>query len=418
MAAPPADHPRGYHSTAVLLPDGRVAVAGNTEAYNPGEPGGTDTDDVTIQVFSPPYLSAGPQPKVSGVPAQITYGSSVVVDTSAGPDVAKVTMLRPCAVTHSVDMDQRAILLESVPGAGTVTISIPTDHSLAPPGYYMLFFLSAAGVPSVASFTQIFDATPTFPPLDLGTYTGACVIKEAFDGDLTLENVTQHCDLTLVSRHGSITINQKVDQHSYANLTADTTIHIGQKIDQQSTAVFTAGGDITIGQTIDQGSNATITSTAGKIDIGLKVDAASGATLTAGTTVHIGQTVDQHSNVIIVAQGDVTIDKKIDQHSTADITSVTGGVHIGEKIDQHSIVTIVAQGDVTIGQKLDQHTSSTITSLNGSVTVSQGMSGNATATIKAVNGTITMDTIDSGCTLNFSAQSLNCPNQNGTVNRF
>ena len=130
-------------------------------------------------------------------------------------------------------------------------------------------------------------------------------------------------------------------------------------------------------ETIDQGSQAMITSTSGKIDIYLKVDATSSATLTAGTAVHIGEGIDQHSTAIIVAQGDVTIEQRLDQHTISDITSV-----------------------------------------NGSITVRQGMYGNATATLRASNGTITMDTIDSGCTLNWHAQSLNCPHQNGTINHI
>jgi hypothetical protein len=93
-------------------------------------------------------------------------------------------------------------------------------------------------------------------------------------------------------------------------------------------------------------------------------------------------------------------------------------VHIGLKVDQHAQATITAQGNITIDQKLDQHTTSTITSVNGSVTVSQGMSGNCTATITASNGTITMDTIDGGSTLNWNAQSLNCPHQNGNINHI
>jgi hypothetical protein len=93
-------------------------------------------------------------------------------------------------------------------------------------------------------------------------------------------------------------------------------------------------------------------------------------------------------------------------------------VHIGQKIDQHAQVTIVAQGDVTIDQKLDQHTVTNITSVNGSVMVTQGMSSNCSATIIARNGNITMDTIDGGCTLNWHARQLNCPNQNGTVNHI
>jgi hypothetical protein len=389
-------HPRGYHSTAVLLPDARVAIAGNTDAYNPNEP--NQHDDVSIQIYDPPYLFAGPRPVVASVPAQVIYGSTIMVDASAGAPVASVMLMRPCAVTHSVDMDQRAIILSLSGGGANLSVAFPTDQSLAPPGYYMLFFVSAAGVPSVASFTQLLSGTPTYPPLNLGTYTGPCVIDEDFEnlGDLTLDDVTQHVDLTLTSGHGSITINQKIDQHSYANLTAATGVSIGQKIDQLSIAEINAGGDVAIGQMIDAGSQATITA-GGQIVIGQMVNQHSGATLTAATSVSIGQKVDQHSNVIIVAGTTVNIGQKIDQWSTALIT---------------------AQGDIVIGQKLDQHTNSTITSLNGSITINQGMSGNCTATLKAPNGTITMNTIDSGCTLNWSAQSLNCPNQNGTITQI
>jgi hypothetical protein len=434
---PDPNHPRGYHSTAVLLPDARVAIAGNTLAYNPKEP--NVHDDVSIQIFDPPYLTAGPRPVVFNVAAEVSYGSQIVVDTSGGEPVASVMLMRPCAVTHSVDMEQRAIMLAMTGGAGSVTIQFPKDKSLAPPGFYMLFFLSAAGVPSVASFIRVFDANPTFPPLDLGTYSGSgrMIIEEAFDGDLTLEKIDNGARVTLESRHGSITIKDKIsDRNTYANLKAAKGVRIGNKIDQGATVVIVAGGDVAIGQTIDQGSNATITSTNGKIDIGLKVDAYSGANLTAFTTVRIGQTIDQHSNVVITAQGDVTIVEKIDQHAIAEITSKNGSIWIGQtidqwaiatltaattvdiglKVDQHAQATITAGGDVTIGQKLDQHTDSNITSTNGSITVVEGMSGNATALLTAVNGTITMDTIDSGCTLNFNAQSLDCPHQNGTVN--
>jgi hypothetical protein len=418
VASSDPSHPRGYHATAILLPDGSVAVAGNTDAYNPGEP--THRDDVSIQIFMPPYLTNDPlqRPVVTGVPDQVSYGSSLNLDTSGGPPVAMAMLMRPCAVTHSVDMDQRAIMLGITGGAGTVTVTIPTDHSLVPPGYYMLFFLAADNTPSNASWVRLFDAKPTFPPWNLGTYSGSgyMVIEEAFDGDLTIEKIDNGARVTLESRHGSITINDKIsDQDTYVNLKAATTVKIGNKIDQHAVVVIDAGGDVSIGQTIDQHSKATI-KTKGNIDIGLKVDATSGAFLTADGSVHIGQTIDKHSNVVIQAKGDVTIDKKIDQWSTADIT--TGGkLHIGEKIDQHARVTINAVGDVTIDQKLDASSNSTITSSTGSVTVSQGMSDHANATITALQGSINMDTIDGGCTLNWSAQGLNCPNPNGTINQ-
>jgi len=461
---PDSNHPRGYHSTAVLLPDARVAVAGNTKAYNPKEM--PNTDDVSIQIYDPPYLfnpdgTMATRPVAASVPTEVIYGSAITLDVSSGPPVASVMLMRPCAVTHTVDMDQRAIMLPISGGGTSLTVTFLTDQALAPPGYYMLFLVSTAGVPSIATFLNLQSGTPTVPPLYLGTYVGFCVIEEVFDlGDLTLEDITQNCKCTLESLHGAIIINNKIDQHSYANLTAKTNVSIGQKIDQQSIAEIQAGGDVTLGQGVDAGAQATIVA-GGKIEFGKKLDAYSSANLTAGTTVHIGQDLDQHSDSIINAQGDVTIDGNINQHATANITSVSGSitigqkvnqadapdaviltagasvnigttidqhsnvtitagttVHIGLKIDQHSTVTIVAQGDVTIEQKLDANSNSTITSVNGSITVKQGMSQNATATLKALNGSINMDTIDSGCTLNWSAQSLNCPHQNGTINHI
>lgn len=436
---PCAYHPRGYHSTAVLLPDARVAIAGNTDAYNPKEP--NQHDDVSIQIYDPPYLFAGPQPVVAGVQTEISYGSSIRVDTSGGPPVAKVMMMRPCAVTHSVDMDQRAIWLDATGGAGTITIKFPTDKSLAPPGYYMLFFLSAAGVPSTASFVRIFDASPSYPPINLGIYSGSgfMVVEEAFDGDITVERIDNGARVTLESRHGSITINDHIsDDGTYANLKAATTLSIGSKIDQHAVVDIVAGGDVTIGQTIDQHSNVTITS-AGKIDISWKVDNTSAATLIAGTTVYIGQDVDQHSNVTIMAQGDVAIGGNVNQHATADITSVHGGISVGQKVqqwafatltadttvdvgqklDQHATVTITAQGDVQIGQKIDQHTTATVKSVNGSINIGQGLSGDATATLIAPKGDINIgDSVDSGSTLNWDALQLNCPHQDGNINHI
>jgi hypothetical protein len=433
VAAPDANHPRGYHSTAVLLPDATVAIAGNTDAFNNEEP--QRKDDVSVQVYHPPYLFNGPRPVVTEVPAQVTYGSQINLDSSGGPAVSKVMMMRPCAVTHSVDMDQRAIILPFKGGAGGLAVTFPTDHSLAPPGYYMLFFIAGDGTPSVASWVLLQDGVPSYPPIDLGTYSGDCVIDEAFDGDITLEKIDDHCKVTLESRHGSITIRHKIDQHSFANLKAATKVTIGESIDQHSVAQIVAGGDVSIAHKIDQHSQATITA-GGAIDIGQKIDNTSQATLTAGTTVHIGQKVDQHSSANITAQGDVRIDQAITEHSNAIITSVNGSifigekvdqhsfanltagttVHIGEKFDQHANVIVVAQGDVNIDQKIDQHAVADITSATGNINIGQGLSGNATATLRAPLADINIgDSVDGGSTLNWHAQHLNCPHQDGTI---
>ncbi len=53
---------RGYHSTAVLMPDGTVLVGGSGHA-NPGLAGQDSS-----QVYSPAYLSKGPRPTISSAP--------------------------------------------------------------------------------------------------------------------------------------------------------------------------------------------------------------------------------------------------------------------------------------------------------------------------------------------------------------
>ncbi len=134
--------PRVYHSTAILLPDGRVAAAGS---------GG----EFTVEIYSPPYLFQGARPQISSVPQSVTYGIDFEVSTLDAQDIAKVVLMRPGAVTHSVDMDQRNVELSFQAGTDSLTVEAPANGNLAPPGYYMLFAVNADGVPSEASFVRL-----------------------------------------------------------------------------------------------------------------------------------------------------------------------------------------------------------------------------------------------------------------------
>ena len=101
---PRQDHPRGYYSIAVLLPNTQVAIAGNTGVYNPQEIL-NDNNNVSIQIYDPPYLFTGKPLVINSIPAQATYGSLINVNTLAGLLVASVIIIQPCAVMHSVDID-------------------------------------------------------------------------------------------------------------------------------------------------------------------------------------------------------------------------------------------------------------------------------------------------------------------------
>jgi Domain of unknown function (DUF1929) len=136
---------RGYHSTALLLPDGRVVSAGDDVN------GGINRD--TAEIYSPPYLFKGARPLITGAPGTVDWGQSFNVATSG--DVSRAVLVAPAAVTHSVDMNQRVLELALEQRSGGVALTAPGRAAIAPPGRYMLFVLNAQGVPSVAKWVQL-----------------------------------------------------------------------------------------------------------------------------------------------------------------------------------------------------------------------------------------------------------------------
>ncbi len=135
---------RGYHSTALLLPDGRVLSAGDNFA-----PGGGSK----LEIYQPPYLFRGPRPVITSVPSSTTWGARLPVETPS--DVARAVLIRPSSVTHTSDMAQRHIELAFSSRSGGIDATAPPTPSVATPGWYMLFVLDAAGVPSVASWVRL-----------------------------------------------------------------------------------------------------------------------------------------------------------------------------------------------------------------------------------------------------------------------
>ncbi len=151
---------RCYHSTAVLLPDGRVLSAGGGEfILNEGTPQqvANDPQDThyDAQVFSPPYLFKGPQPQITSAPDSVQYNDTFEIGTAQPAQIATISLIRLSSVTHSFNAGQRINFLPSQIAGGTLTATAPPNANVCPPGHYMLFIVNLQGVPSVAKIIQI-----------------------------------------------------------------------------------------------------------------------------------------------------------------------------------------------------------------------------------------------------------------------
>lgn len=150
---------RQYHSTALLLPDGRVLSSGGGICGTCDQVGYLAKN---AQVFTPPYLfksdgsgELAPRPVIDAAPTVADYGLPLAIDTAQAASIRKVALVRLGAVTHSVNMDQRYVPLAFTAGATSLTATAPASAGVAPPGVYMLFLVDADGVPSVARMVTL-----------------------------------------------------------------------------------------------------------------------------------------------------------------------------------------------------------------------------------------------------------------------
>ena len=152
---------RAYHSFALLLPTGEVLTSGAA---------GGSPDRNLIELYRPPYMfnpDGSPRndtqrPQISAVPeypAKIHHGATFTIDTPQADEIERVVLVRPMAVTHQTDSEQRVIHLSfSKTGATTLSVTAPNGwhpHAMAPAGCYMLFIIDNNGIPSKAKFVLL-----------------------------------------------------------------------------------------------------------------------------------------------------------------------------------------------------------------------------------------------------------------------
>ncbi|MET7703212.1 kelch motif-containing protein [Streptomyces sp. NPDC005485] len=148
---------RNYHSEALLLPDGRVATFGSDPLFDDQQNTKLGHFEQRMEIFTPPALhkNGKNRPVLGSGPQELDAHHRATFATEHPERVVKARLMRPSAVTHTTDVEQRSIELGLTKAGNSVTVDVPTDGALVPPGWYMLFVTDGQGTPSEAKWIQV-----------------------------------------------------------------------------------------------------------------------------------------------------------------------------------------------------------------------------------------------------------------------
>jgi hypothetical protein len=148
---------RNYHSEALLLPDGRVATFGSDPLFDDRRNTKLGHFEQRMEVFTPPALhrNGKNRPVLGRGPEELDRNHRATFATDRPERIAKARLMRPSAVTHTTDVEQRSIELGLTRTGNSVTVDVPRDPALVPPGWYMLFVTDDQGTPSEAKWIQV-----------------------------------------------------------------------------------------------------------------------------------------------------------------------------------------------------------------------------------------------------------------------
>ncbi|MGW1496724.1 galactose oxidase-like domain-containing protein [Streptomyces sp. NPDC002402] len=146
---------RNYHSGSVLLPDGRVMIFGSDSLFADKANTKPGVFEQRIEIYTPPYLYRDSKPVISGGPKSIARGDTGTFKVKDAASVKTAKLIRPSAVTHVTDTDQRSIALDVKKTADGIEVSVPANRALVPSGWYMLFVTDTKGTPSEGVWVEV-----------------------------------------------------------------------------------------------------------------------------------------------------------------------------------------------------------------------------------------------------------------------